>query len=132
MILVLVYHIPNTYVIILQCMTHSWYLPCDFHFFIIAIGICLLIHQKRKLGLYTLFMVVIASLIIPFLITLLYQRPAMLFFYPDFLTSPKNHPDFLMTYSKSHTRATPYFVGMFSGYIYHRLKGSNYHIPMVS
>ncbi|XP_044746794.1 nose resistant to fluoxetine protein 6-like [Coccinella septempunctata] len=113
-----------------MCMTHSWYLPCDFHYFIIAIGICLLIHQKRKLGLYTLFMVVIISLIIPFLITVLYQRPAMLFFYPDFLTSPKNHPDFLMTYSKSHTRATPYFVGMFSGYIYHKLKGSNYHIPM--
>ncbi|KAL3287100.1 hypothetical protein HHI36_001584 [Cryptolaemus montrouzieri] len=113
-----------------MCMTHSWYLPCDFHYFIIAIIICLLIKKQKKVGLFALLMVVLISLIIPFLITVIYQRPSMLFFYPDFLTNPKQHIDFLLTYSKSHTRATPYFVGMFSGYIYHKLKGSNYHIPM--
>lgn len=113
-----------------MCMTHSWYLPCDFHYFIIAIIICTIINKQKKLGLYTLLVVIIISLIIPFVLTIVYERPAMLFFYPDFLTNPKAHVDFLLTYSKSHTRATPYFVGMFSGYAYYKLKGTNYHIPM--
>ncbi|KAK9880602.1 hypothetical protein WA026_011841 [Henosepilachna vigintioctopunctata] len=113
-----------------MCMTHSWYLPCDYHYFIIAIVICLLIRKQKKIGLYSLLVVVVISIIIPFLVTVINKRPSMLFFYPDFLTSPKNHIDFLLTYSKSHTRATPYFIGMFIGYVYHKLKGTNYHLPM--
>ncbi|XP_060529412.1 nose resistant to fluoxetine protein 6-like [Cylas formicarius] len=111
-----------------MCMTHAWYLPCDFHYFIIAIGLCLLIHKEKKLGLSALFVVTIVSMVIPFVLTVIYMRPSMLMFYPDFLVGPKSHPDFLLTYSKSHTRATPYFVGMFAGYMYHVLKGSNKHV----
>lgn len=53
-------------------------------------------------------------------------------FYPEFVTGPKVYIDFLLTYSKSHTRATPYFIGMFAGYIYYKLKGSTLHICWVS
>ncbi|KAL1514039.1 hypothetical protein ABEB36_003363 [Hypothenemus hampei] len=110
-----------------MCMTHAWYLPCDFHYFIIAVGICILIAKDKKLGICALLVTTMVSMIIPFILTVIYRRPAMLMFYPDFLTAPKTHPDFLLTYSKSHTRATPYFVGMFAGYIYYRLKGKNHH-----
>ncbi|KAF7280195.1 hypothetical protein GWI33_006300 [Rhynchophorus ferrugineus] len=109
-------------------MTHAWYLPCDFHYFIIAIGICILIKKEKKIGLSALFSVIIISMVIPFILTVAYSRPAMLLFYPDFLTGPKTHPDFLLTYSKSHTRATPYFMGMVAGYIYYKLKGKNNHV----
>ncbi|XP_076267312.1 nose resistant to fluoxetine protein 6-like isoform X3 [Rhynchophorus ferrugineus] len=111
-----------------MCMTHAWYLPCDFHYFIIAIGICILIKKEKKIGLSALFSVIIISMVIPFILTVAYSRPAMLLFYPDFLTGPKTHPDFLLTYSKSHTRATPYFMGMVAGYIYYKLKGKNNHV----
>lgn len=114
-----------------QCMAHSWYLPCDFHYFIIAIFVCLLIKKDKKLGLGTLLLVVIISMVIPFAITVVYQRPALLHFYPDFLTGPKSHYDFLLTYTKSHTRATPYFIGMFAGYIYYKLQGKNTHVCRV-
>ncbi|CAG9764783.1 unnamed protein product [Ceutorhynchus assimilis] len=111
-----------------MCMTHAWYLPCDFHYFIIAIGICILINKHKKWGLSALVATTIISMAIPFILTVIYRRPAMLMFYPDFLTGPKTHPDFLLTYSKSHTRATPYFIGMFAGYIYYSLKGKDYHV----
>lgn len=113
-------------------MTHSWYLPCDFHYFIIGIMVCLLIKKEKKLGLAALAALTIASLVIPFAITVVYNRPALLKFYPDFLTGPKIHPDFLLTYCKSHTRATPYFVGMFAGYVYYKIKESTFHICRVS
>ncbi|XP_030745923.1 nose resistant to fluoxetine protein 6-like [Sitophilus oryzae] len=111
-----------------MCMTHAWYLPCDFHYFIIAIGICLLIKKEKKVGLSALFTIIIISMVIPFILTVVYKRPAMLMFYPEFLTGPKVHPDFLLTYVKSHTRATPYFIGMFAGYLYYKLKGKDTHI----
>ncbi|CAG9830113.1 unnamed protein product [Diabrotica balteata] len=72
------------------------------------------------------------NIVIPFAITLLYQRPGLMQFYPEFLTGPKTYLDFKLTYSKSHTRATPYFVGMFAGYIYYQLKGSNKHVCRIS
>ncbi|XP_050305781.1 nose resistant to fluoxetine protein 6-like [Anthonomus grandis grandis] len=111
-----------------MCMTHAWYLPCDFHYFIIAIGICMLIKKEKKIGLSALLTTTVISMIIPFILTVVYRRPSMLMFYPDFLTGPKTHADFLLTYSKSHARATPYFIGMFGGYIYYRLKGKKYHV----
>ncbi|XP_044263796.1 nose resistant to fluoxetine protein 6-like [Tribolium madens] len=110
------------------CMAHSWYLPCDFHYFIIAIFVCLLIKKDKKFGLGTLLLLVVVSTLIPFAITLVYQRPALLHFYPEFLTGPKSHYDFLLTYIKSHTRATPYFIGMFAGYVYYKLQGKNTHV----
>ncbi|KAJ8954784.1 hypothetical protein NQ318_014895 [Aromia moschata] len=111
-----------------MCMTHSWYLPCDFHYFIIAIGLCLLIKKEKKIGLGTLLVITLTSVIVPFALTILYQRPALLYFYPEFLTGPKVHTDFLLTYSKTHTRATPYCVGMFAGFLYYKLKGSDLHV----
>ncbi|XP_050499016.1 nose resistant to fluoxetine protein 6-like isoform X1 [Diabrotica virgifera virgifera] len=111
-----------------MCMTHSWYLPCDFHYFIIAIFMVIIIKKNKRFGLGALLALTVTSLVIPFAITLLYKRPGLMQFYPEFLTGPKTYLDFKLTYSKSHTRATPYFVGMFAGYIYYELKGSNKHV----
>lgn len=105
-------------------MVHSWYLPCDFHYFIIGMFICILISKKKKYGLSTLCAFTIAALAVPFAITIVYRREALLQFFPEFLTNPKQHPEFRMTYSKTHTRATPYFIGMFAGYFYYKAKQS--------
>ncbi|XP_018579714.2 nose resistant to fluoxetine protein 6-like [Anoplophora glabripennis] len=110
------------------CMAHSWYLPCDFHYFIIATFVCLLVKKDKKLGLGSMAAITIASVVVPFVITIVYERPALLHFYPEFLTGPKIHPDFQLTYTKTHTRGTPYCIGMFTGYIYYKLKGSNKHV----
>lgn len=116
---------------IFKCMTHSWYLPCDFHYFIIGLFLCILIKKERKAGLGALLAITLVSMAIPFVLTVVYQRPALLHFYPEFLTGPKVHPDFLLTYCKSHTRATPYFIGMFAGYLYYKLQGKEIHICKV-
>ncbi|CAH0550692.1 unnamed protein product [Brassicogethes aeneus] len=107
-----------------MCMVHSWYLPCDFHYFIVAILICSTIHRNKRIGLILLGLVTFASVLVPFLIGYIYERPAVLFFYPEFIRAPKTHPDFLLTYSKSHARSSPYFVGMIAGYIYFKMKDS--------
>lgn len=113
-------------------MVHSWYLPCDFHYFIIAVFLCLAMQKHKRTGIILLGAVTFLSVLVPFIIGLIYMRPAVLFFYPDFLRAPKLHPDFLLNYSKSHTRASPYFVGMIAGYIFYRMKGSEKCLKRVS
>nr|XP_023026922.1 nose resistant to fluoxetine protein 6-like [Leptinotarsa decemlineata] len=107
-----------------MCMVHSWYLPCDFHYFIVAVLLCIFIHKSKTIGLPLLGFATFLAFLIPFLMVFLLKRSALIFFYPDFLRMPKQQEDFGSIYSKSHTRAAPYFIGMIAGYIYHRMKGS--------
>lgn len=115
-----------------MCMVHSWYLPCDFHYFIVAIFLCLLISKKKKTGLILLGITFITSIVVPFVIVFVNTRPAVLFFYLDFIRSPKTHPDFLLTYVKSHARSTPYFVGMVAGYLFYRMRERKANLTWVS
>ncbi|KAG5894539.1 hypothetical protein JTB14_026827 [Gonioctena quinquepunctata] len=107
-----------------MCMVHSWYLPCDFHYFIVAVFLCIIIHKKKVIGLSLLGFTTFLSILIPFVTVFVFERSAVIFFYPDFLRSPKQQDDFMTVYSKSHTRASPYFIGMIAGYLYYRMKGS--------
>ncbi|KAF2891101.1 hypothetical protein ILUMI_14284 [Ignelater luminosus] len=113
-------------------MIHSWYLPCDFHFFILGIIVAMLLNKHKRIGFSLLVFLFILSVIIPFALTVVYLRPALLQFYPDALRAPKSHPDFRLTYTKSHTRAVPYIVGMFAGYIYYRLKNTTKNLSRIS
>ncbi|CAG9820973.1 unnamed protein product [Phaedon cochleariae] len=107
-----------------MCMVHSWYLPCDFHYFIIAIVLCIVIHKSKKIGLFFLGFVTFLTVLAPFLVVYLLELSAVIYFYPDFLRLPKQQVDFILAYSKSHTRASPYFIGMIAGYLYYRMRGS--------
>ncbi|KAK9888344.1 hypothetical protein WA026_000598 [Henosepilachna vigintioctopunctata] len=114
-----------------MCMIQSWYLPCDFHYFIITLGILFIMKKQKKIGLFILLMVFISSMAIPFLLTILYRRHSVLYFHPDMLITPKKHPDFGPIYVKSHTRATPYFIGVICGYLYFRYKDKKFSISTV-
>ncbi|KAL1514037.1 hypothetical protein ABEB36_003362 [Hypothenemus hampei] len=115
-----------------MCMVHSWYLSCDFHYFILALCLTILIYKMRKTGLICLALVFLMSILIPFTIVFVYQRPAVLFFYLDFIRSPKTHPDFLLTYIKSHARSTPYIVGIIAGYMFYNLRQTKINVNWVT
>ena len=112
-------------------MTQTWYLSCDLHYFIIAIFLIILSKSRKKIAFAIFIMLNIVAVVAPFLITIIYTRPALLHFYPEFLVSPKTHPDFALSYVKSHTRASSYLVGMIGGYLYYRLKDSTKQLPKV-
>ncbi|XP_023309731.1 nose resistant to fluoxetine protein 6-like [Anoplophora glabripennis] len=111
-----------------ECMVHSWYLPCDFHFFVLAVGLVLLMKKQKKLGISVFFTLAIVSVLIPFGLKYIYKRPAFFRFFPTKMLNVKADKDFTLTYTKSHARATTYFIGMFAGYLYYQLKGVEYKI----
>lgn len=103
-------------------MLQTWYLPCDFHYFVVGLFICFLISKKKLLGLGVLVATTIISVVLPFAITIVYERPALMHWYPELLVNIKGHHEFRELYSKSHLRGAPYFIGMMAGYMYYKLK----------
>lgn len=113
-------------------MIHSWYLPCDFHYFIIAIFVVRVLHNNKKLGQILLGLLYFISVLVPFVITIVYRRPGVLHFYPAvFLVDPKSNLDFHLTYIKTHTRASTYILGMFGGYAFYKLKDKDFKMSAV-
>lgn len=112
-------------------MVQSWYLPCDFHYFILAVCICIMIKKNKKYGLTMLGITTLLTVLIPFVVTVVNKGDPVLLFYLDFLKFPKKHDEFMLTYTKSHTRAAPYFIGMIIGYVYYRLRKSDKRLKKV-
>lgn len=122
------YFLISTEKYILQCMLHSWYLPCDFHYFIVGLFVCVLISKHKKIGLSVLLGLTVASMIVTFVVVAVYKRAAMLLFYPHNVAGP----EFSLTYNKSHLRAAPYFIGLFAGYFYYKDFGAEKRFKWVS
>ncbi|XP_072379672.1 nose resistant to fluoxetine protein 6-like [Diabrotica undecimpunctata] len=111
-----------------MCMVQSWYLACDFHFFVLALILIFILHKNTRCGLIATFICILATIYTTFSIIYIYQRPAFLRFLPNFLENPKASYDFNLTYIKSYTRGLPYFIGIIAGYIYIKYKTKDYEI----
>ncbi|PNF30393.1 hypothetical protein B7P43_G13251 [Cryptotermes secundus] len=107
-----------------MCLLQSYFLACDMHFFIIAIPVVILLSKRPSIGAAVLGGIILVSIIIPFLVTYLDHKPALVNFYIDFLLAPRGNDVYQSVYIKSHTRASPYFVGLALGYLlYNHLNG---------
>ncbi|CAG9862561.1 unnamed protein product [Phyllotreta striolata] len=110
------------------CIISSWYLSCDFHFFLLAIILVYVLHKNNWIGFAGLGVGTLLMMAITFYLTYAYRRPAMLRFYKDFLANPMPFIDFQLIYIKSYTRGAPYFVGICAGYLYHKLKDTDFNL----
>lgn len=136
---------------------HAWYLPCDLHFFIMAVILVMGINKNRTIGLAVLYFVTFLSVITPGIITYIYELKPTVIFYHEwvvwqlrnnlfdsskclhknyalfrFLSKPREDATFELLYIKSHTRATVYLLGIITGYILHVNRNSKKRIPLVS
>ncbi|XP_050436822.1 nose resistant to fluoxetine protein 6-like isoform X2 [Adelges cooleyi] len=104
------------------CMIQSWYLACDMHFFIAGVLLVYFAWKYQRYSVYAMLVVIFISCLIPTFVV--YRNH----FYPTFMNyiSTLNHlPDhrsYTELYIPSHTRSTPYFVGLFAAYVYRYLR----------
>lgn len=62
-------------------MTHSWYIPCDLHFFVVATCLAVLLEKRRNVGVALIGVLAVASSIIPAVVTYVnHIRPMIIFF----------------------------------------------------
>lgn len=52
-----------------QCITSSWYVSCDFHYFVLAVLLILALRKNEKIGYYLLGVVLVLSTAAPGLTT---------------------------------------------------------------
>jgi len=114
-----------------MCGYHTWFMPCEFHFTLIGIGLAYALHKKPRTGMYLTSLCLAISIAIPFVLTYIGQKPANILFNMDFTTNPTNDDYFMTIYIKSHTRAGPYIVGAIFGYLLYKRKKSTTKLNMI-
>ncbi|KAJ2953227.1 hypothetical protein O0L34_g806 [Tuta absoluta] len=100
------------------CIVVSWYIPCDFHFFLVSTLVFWVYTKRPKLGVAIAVVLAVASVLAPGIINYMRELPAIQLFTYDFVKNPRANEQFHVSYIKSHTRFAAYLVGFFSGYFF--------------
>ncbi|XP_038206835.1 nose resistant to fluoxetine protein 6-like isoform X2 [Zerene cesonia] len=102
------------------CLVVSWYIPCDFHFFVVTLLAYWLYKNNKLTGQIAAVLLSVAAIMSPGIVNYLYNLPPIQLFTFDFISNPRGQKQFHLTYIKSHTRFAAYLIGFFSGYIFVR------------
>ncbi|XP_065290550.1 uncharacterized protein [Dermacentor albipictus] len=97
-----------------KCLVATWYLACNFQFFIISIFILIPLYNWPIVGLSATFLLLLAGSIVSGVITFMADLPPGLIFYPD-LDTVSNLVTYV--YHKPYNHIGPYCVGVFLGYV---------------
>ncbi|CAG4940148.1 unnamed protein product [Colias eurytheme] len=109
-----------------MCMFQSWYLSVDTQLFFVAPFFIYSLWHWRRFGPILMAIATIASLVIPSVITYRdHLDPTFLFYAKEFTDFATNFY-FIEAYIKTHMKMTPYFMGLLTGYILHRIQVQNY------
>lgn len=103
------------------CMFQSWYMPCDLHLFFVGYVVMGVVASHRRTGLALLLVLLVASVLVPFFVTLQGSKPALLEMLPNLFRAPDQSDNFRTMYAPTHIRAAPYMVGLLVGYLFQRL-----------
>ncbi|KAF9823889.1 hypothetical protein SFRURICE_013426 [Spodoptera frugiperda] len=101
-----------------MCIIPSWYIPCDFHFFVVTILVYCIYRTWPKLGITIAALLTAASIIAPGVVNYMNELSAVQLFTFDFILNPRGSKDFKLTYIPSHTRFASYLVGFYIGYVF--------------
>ncbi|XP_050523734.1 nose resistant to fluoxetine protein 6-like [Daktulosphaira vitifoliae] len=110
------------------CMIQSWYIACDTHLFLTAPIIVSLLYHKPQLGRFVLVSILVLSIATTFFVTYSGKLDAFLLVHIKILRDPVVNKTFKNLYIPTHTRATPYYIGMITGLVRHKMKHTSYKI----
>jgi peptidoglycan/LPS O-acetylase OafA/YrhL len=103
------------------CFGWGWYLAVDFQLFMITPFIFFTYKKSKKLGWLLTSLLLLASIITAFTMIMVNEWR-----YPIPNSKLKPQPEFMdKFYYKPYVRASAYFIGIFSGFIYYEWKNKN-------
>ncbi|XP_037522288.1 nose resistant to fluoxetine protein 6 isoform X1 [Rhipicephalus sanguineus] len=97
-----------------MCLVATWYLACNFQFFVLSIFILIPLYNWPTVGLTATFLLLLAGSIVSGVITFMSDLPPGLIFYPD-LDTVSNLVTYV--YHKPYNHIGSYCVGVFLGYV---------------
>ncbi|XP_046392267.1 nose resistant to fluoxetine protein 6-like [Ischnura elegans] len=114
-----------------MCHRVSWYLAADMQLFIVSVPLVYLLIKKPEMGRITLWIFLVASLVIPFCVVYYHHLDPILLTYSKSLRDFGTNHTYRTAYIPSYMRATPYFIGILTGYLVHYLNNSNKKISVL-
>lgn len=112
-------------------MIQSWYIACDTHLFLTAPVIVSVLYHRPRVGNAVLALLLVASISTTFFVTYSGKLEAFLLVHIKTLRDPIANKTFRSLYVPTHTRATPYYIGMITGLVRYKMKRSSYKINKV-
>uniref|UniRef100_A0A8D8VQF5 Nose resistant to fluoxetine protein 6 n=1 Tax=Cacopsylla melanoneura TaxID=428564 RepID=A0A8D8VQF5_9HEMI len=105
-----------------SCLIQSWYLSVDFQMFLIGLLLLYVISKNETIGIRLLYACFGMSVVIPFIVTLKGRHWGILKLTTRVLADPIASKYFNEVYSKTHNRASCYFLGMMTSHLCFKLK----------
>lgn len=103
-------------------MFQSWYITCDLQFFQMAPYLIVFIFKKPRMGSLFLMLLFVISIIVPATVIFEKQENPMILLFLRFLRDPVVDHTFLNIYIQTYMRASPYLIGIYTGYLKHRIE----------
>lgn len=88
-------------------------------------------YHKPQLGRFVLVSILVLSIATTFFVTYAGKLDAFLLVHIKILRDPVVNKTFKNLYIPTHTRATPYYIGMITGLVRHKMKHTSYKINKV-
>ncbi|XP_060865910.1 nose resistant to fluoxetine protein 6-like isoform X2 [Metopolophium dirhodum] len=115
-----------------ECLIVSWYISCDVQFFIVGVVLVYIYTKNTKYGIGLLSTIIIASMITPFISTILNKNDGILKIHIPFLENPRTSTTFNESYRATHLRATPFFVGVAMSFVADKLKKTKTKLSLIT
>ncbi|XP_012280072.1 nose resistant to fluoxetine protein 6 isoform X1 [Orussus abietinus] len=103
-----------------KCIAHTWYTSADMHYYMLSPLLIYPLWKNPKAGLLLSIVVIIAAILLQFSILVTYDLVGLPFTFQTGNGEWKDHLEYY--YYPSHTRATPYILGLLLGYCIYRYK----------
>ncbi|KAF9797336.1 hypothetical protein SFRURICE_006318 [Spodoptera frugiperda] len=109
------------------CHDVTWYLACDYQLAILGTLLFYFYQKNRAFGFVSYAIVAVFSMIIPGVLTYLFNLPGVLFTdYGKYVIHYRKAWEHSLLYTPSYSRASPYIVGIAMGYIMSIYKPADY------
>ncbi|XP_060807840.1 nose resistant to fluoxetine protein 6 [Amyelois transitella] len=112
------------------CVATTWYVPCDFQLCVFATIIYVIYKKSKTFGKYIFIIAFGLSIIVPGLITYVYDYPSQLFYGVGSMVDLKLNVLFKNLYVKNYYRAGSFMTGMVIGHLMHLYK-PKYHRNLI-
>ncbi|KAF9822502.1 hypothetical protein SFRURICE_006585 [Spodoptera frugiperda] len=109
------------------CHDVTWYLACDYQLAILGTLLFYFYQKNRGFGFVSYAVVAVFSMVIPGVLTYLFNLPGVLFTdYGKYVIHYREAWQHSLLYTPSYSRASPYIVGVAMGYIMSIYKPADY------
>lgn len=105
-----------------QCLIVGWYISCLLQFMVIGIILVYICVKNRKVGIYIIVLLLLASFATSFVVTFVTKSYGIVRLTYSFMENPSNSYEFSNIYRPFYLRGTPFYIGLLAGFVVEELK----------